>query len=683
MSVCGSLPQSMSLLGGHAASGAGGTPAAAVLPNRGTTGGPAQDRSRSPALKHIAGLPSTSPLAPVAAAAVAAAAPSTACPEDRLWYTGDTTLDFWVLQKIPLQQVRAGLALIHLTERKNIIHSCMSNEHLARNLMNYFQGCIRKAISAQEYKKDHKSNPGPTRTALTNVARPLTRTASPARAEASSGPVGPWPTAGPALSVASSTVGHETAAPPCDAAPVAHLANNDQSDAPAWARTCMQHIGRKSMLLRCFCQVLEPDAVSMLMGLSDPEKVHVVIACCLGWQSDGNASDSCKRVCRNLIDLRPRAEAVPAGVPAASAVSIVILHVGAICGISHVALKAAFATVLKDMPGAKVSVSAMHAFTIGAKFREVGVAAAAALGVRCNVWGEADDFSRLLENEQAKWVEKKARLLVFMNCEAIKAAALVATADAAPSDAAMSTSLGGLKMEPLQATLEGLHAAFPAHHMGVLTCHCHGAETVESTCLQKMLGSARVVASEAYAVPHQQWHFHASPLLSQIVGHSEPLTRPLKRDGWVWQCGMLPDGRSSSVTLSSALFELLEARLFQERELDPHEQQQIALASMSHAEIGATRLVDRSMLLRMLSVHDFPLEQVWNSALPCLGVIVPATGGQAASGDPGAQPCGQMRWCIHCEVVVGMLLSSPPATMLTDTCCAWLRACLTAWLAPE
>ena len=110
-----------------------------------------QDRSRSPVHAPRTGLPVHQSQAPAAQAVAAGLPPAPAAVhEDSLWFTSDTILDHWVLQNISAPPVRAGLALIDLKERKNIINVCMNNAGGVRNMANYFQGCIRRAISAKE-----------------------------------------------------------------------------------------------------------------------------------------------------------------------------------------------------------------------------------------------------------------------------------------------------------------------------------------------------------------------------------------------------------------------------------------------------------------------------------------------------------------------------------------------------
>ena len=176
---------------------------------------------------------------------------------------------------------------------------------------------------------------------------------------------------------------------------------------------------------------------------------------------------------------------------------------------------------------------------------------------------------------------------------------------------------------------------------------------------------------------------HSSPALDKIIGNSAPIKRPLEADGWSWLCGIGADGKSTGVHLTPAIQELVEARLFEERNLDPDELRQVQLATMTHAQTACSRLIDRAMLLRMLGVQEFRLEQSWDSVFPCLRFVSSATGEAGVEGTPGSQACGERRWCVNCEAVALMLLNTPPAPLLTDVCCAWLRTCMTNWFAQD
>ena len=123
----------------------------------------AQDRSRSPAHGMTTGLPVDHALGPLAQAVADNAVPVLGVPGDKEWFTSDAVLDTWVLKSVPAPQVRAGLALIPCSERKQIILSCMKTEHTIRNMNSYFAGCIRKSVASMDFRRTQtKSTPLPT-----------------------------------------------------------------------------------------------------------------------------------------------------------------------------------------------------------------------------------------------------------------------------------------------------------------------------------------------------------------------------------------------------------------------------------------------------------------------------------------------------------------------------------------
>ena len=199
-----------------------------------------QNRSRSPGLGRVAGLPGHHPLAGPGRFLSEATSSPTSVPEDKLWFTGDTTLDVWVLKHIEVPNARAGLALIDVHERKSIIRVCMGKQHTARSISNYFQGCIRKAIAAKEFVPERTSSIGPAPSMLQHLARPLAALASPSGAEALPLPAAEAVTA--AVSHTPAAAGTEPAPPLVRAGETRCLPqadSNDRPEIPEWARTCM------------------------------------------------------------------------------------------------------------------------------------------------------------------------------------------------------------------------------------------------------------------------------------------------------------------------------------------------------------------------------------------------------------------------------------------------------------
>ena len=641
----------------------------------------AQDRSRSPAHGPTSGLPLHHPLAAVAEVAVANASGATAVPEDRSWYTTDTILDCWVLKSIASPQVRAGLAVLPCGERKQIILSCMKSEHSVRNLTNYFVGCIRKSLAAAEFRKSQTpSTLPPTAHSVAQMARPLMKTASPQCAEASSrAPAPPPASAADAPSFAAPKGSSEPVLEPAPMPSTAASAHNDASALAPWARTCMQHIGRKSMLLRAFCQLLDADAVADLQALPPTEASHVVIACCLAWEEPMPVSTLCRRLVRNYGELQ-QSQPSPSIPPQAShSVNLVILHLGGMGGVGHISMKAAFALVLKDMPTAKVSIFAMHVFAVGARLSAVEKAAAATLGVRCTVWSSADDFVNVCSEHAVSWGAKDCRVLVLMNWDAVQTASSVDAASR--GDAAGPAEPIAVRMSSIQQSLEGLQAHVPVKHLGVMCMHRMGASAADEECLKSMLGAQHSVSCEGYSVPQLPWSVFASPLVQSIIGHSQGVGWPLQAAGWHWAGDTgVSAASSTSAKLTVDIFDIIDAQVFAERELSPAEHGQLQLVTMTNAELGTSRLIDRSMLLRMLGVAEFSLGALWDTEFPCLEVISSSTGQSVLAGTAGGVPCGSQRWCLHCEFVFGMLLSTPNAALLTDVCCAWLRNSLKGWV---
>ena len=238
-------------------------------------------------------------------------------------------------------------------------------------------------------------------------------------------------------------------------------------------------------------------------------------------------------------------------------------------------------------------------------------------------------------------------------------------------------------MSSIQQSLQGLQEHVPVRHLGVLCMHRVGASAADEDCLKSMLGAPHSVSCEGYAVPQLPWQVAASPFVQTIIGHSQGVVWPLQAEGWQWAGDTgVSAASSTSAKLTVDIFETIDAQVFAERELSPSEHGQLQLVTMTNAELGTSRLIDRGMLLCMLGVAEFSLGSLWDKVFPCLAVISSSTGQQVDAGTAGGVPCGMKRWCVHCEHVFNMLLTTPNAALLTDVCCAWLCNTLKGWVVP-
>ena len=211
-------------------------------------------------------------------------------------------------------------------------------------------------------------------------------------------------------------------------------------------------------------------------------------------------------------------------------------------------MKAAFASVLKDMPQATLSVLELHSFTGGQQLAAVDTAASAALGARCQVWSDFDAFSRVCQEQGPTWAQKRARVLIMLNWDGLH------TADA-PADSLVSrpTGTGGQSVSGMHAIMDvlaRLGSLISAEHMGVLVFHRSEASDADVECLNKILGPSQSLSSELYAVPQSPWTVHATLRLGKIGGHSESLRQPIQMDGCNVSCdSRLSDGSPGAVVV--------------------------------------------------------------------------------------------------------------------------------------
>ena len=569
--------------------------------------------------------------------------------------------------------------MVPLPERKQIVRSCMSKEHTVRSISNYFQGCIRRAISADQFAH---SSTVLGRTSMTDqvqqVARPLMSMTSPACAEVSGASYGSraMPAAGGSPSSAAPPVDREAASASSPVV-VAGAVGNDVVEIPSWVKDCLALLSSKSKLIRLFSQHLDDESKSLLFSLPPEQQVYVVVAVCLAQTSTATPSALCRGFARTLTTLTERPPPTPAS--EAKALPLVILHVGSVVGNGHVCMKAAFATVLPHLGSHEIRVLEMHSFVVSAVLAKVEMASTKRLGARCQVWHDASALQRLCQERVQQWAHQEARVMVLANLDGMQAA--VEVDRCRPSGPASSNPASALwTAKDLQAAMYALQPHIAVTKLACLCFHRPPVSEPDQSILKTMFGTPHTVCPSQYGVPQEDWLAHATPALQNIVGHTEALPASVHVDGWTWPCQPTREGNKMPSKISADLLETIAARLFGDHELDPDQIQQINLVSMLNDEMGITRLISRSLLLYLLGFRDLPVGQCLDEVLPCLKTIVPTTGEAPPVSAAGTCDCGHHRWCVNCEVVIMILLNSPNAQLLSDICSAWVQASLKAWL---
>ena len=125
-------------------------------------------------------------------------------------------------------------------------------------------------------------------------------------------------------------------------------------------------------------------------------------------------------------------------------------------------------------------------------------------------------------------------------------------------------------------------------------------------------------------------------------------------DGW----SVSPPGAVPPLMRPCLLKNLLQAQaaaLFQDRCLAEHEKASLLMFTMRYGASGEERSWSRDRWLRFYGLHATPFKALVDEMKPCLSLIVPVTGTKATEGSPAASPCGKLRYCLHCEQVLGML----------------------------
>ena len=383
-----------------------------------------------------------------------------------------------------------------------------------------------------------------------------------------------------------------------------------------------------------------------MSSLSEASQVHIAIAVCLASSTTIAPSALCRRYVSNFSALTRALDAPTTAAMSSQTLPLVIMHLGSVVGIGHVAMKAAFATVLQSMPSAQLRVLEMHSFVPGGSLSSVETAATTSLGARCQVWSDYEPLARLCRERGSAWGESKACIMVLVNWDGLQAALDAVGGDSSVGDMSSAISVSS-HIKAFQTAMHGLQPHVPVNNMAVLSFFRAVDAPDDVACLTGMFGTPQTLCPEQYGVPQHPWTVHSSPVLDKVYGLSEAVSETLSLDGWSWPCDRKVSGCRMPSKITEELMQLIDVQLFRERELDPAEHEQYSLMQMSHSELGARRLLSRSLLLAMLGLKDLPLAEVLEEALPCLRRILSTTGQALPDGAVGGQECGLHRWCLN------------------------------------
>jgi len=274
-----------------------------------------------------------------------------------------------------------------------------------------------------------------------------------------------------------------------------------------------------------------------------------------------------------------------------------------------------------------------------------------------------------------RWIENAAKVLFVVNEAGLELSqcsqfSIAVGAPTSPKCAEVSCA------SMIEAGLNLLRSSLGDGHVATLLV---SNSNVNSPIRTTLNGSDVVLGASDYSPFFQSWHYAAWPVIENVVGHSAAAPVAVEQDGWRWCSHADKPLRSDYLNKPAELLTLLEVRLFQERVLTAEEELMLNGVSMHHIVSEVSRLISRDLLLSMHGHDGLPSRQVLQDLCPCHGSILGSTGQFFAEGLHGSEQCGTTRWCLPCEMVLLLVLSSPHASALTDVCKAWIDKCLLAW----
>ena len=633
-----------------------------------------QDRSRSPAVCHSGHMPSVpsaygsiSHGCASGSGVMAGGAPS--------WSTGDKDLDHW-LHSLNLEgSVYARLSQVtDVWDRRHIVSACKENLPRVRSMGAFMNGCITKSLNAQrtcKAQQGSQGNPYAVAAAASTSARP----SFPAGlGNSTARPVADVPAASSARASAATVLPEASTAESraVDTCP----ANDDASVWQAWSTRVMQNVDHKSKFLREVMQDLDHALASQLAAL--PVEWQFTIACAVALlardgQCPKNSTTTLLRAYAQTMN-KPSMDVLAVS-PSTAPSKCVVIHFGALVGMTHIAFKAALSSILSECSSSPFEISEVYSFPSCAVSKGMEQRCLADLGLRALVLDDTKAWPRLCLERKRRWRTEDVRLLIIYAMD-VRAARVVATGDSIVSSLPLH-SQENADLWLLLAGMKYLSVDFDATRMSVLSWCSSELECRSGDDLEGWLGPSMSANPFRYKCPQVTLSMRSVPLMEAVVGNCAGAGTGTS-EGWCWRPAVQKQPRSAlrRGPWSPAILQLFDLVIFKDRPLNPAEEQVINACKRTHAESGQTRLLDVPRVCAFFGVEDAAVRRAFDQELPCLGCILATTGTACKESSGVGEPCGENRWCINCEQALRLLWCSPPVPLLCDYMAAWMRALL-------
>ena len=215
------------------------------------------------------------------------------------------------------------------------------------------------------------------------------------------------------------------------------------------------------------------------------------------------------------------------------------------------------------------------------------------------------------------------------------------------------------------------------------------AHEADDVTLNELWGAPRLQADshEKHGRAKRERFLRSSPELPLQWEHVLPASgiAPPETDGWKWRGNA---GRTDLPYLNTAVRGFManiaeqytNAVTFGEEPSSTLNKFELeTYQSMMIEKVLESRLATRELLLWWMGMEDSGLLEVMSQLLPCHKFLFPTVGTAASAGDPGAQPCGNMRYCENCGRFLQLIGQAWEMHAMTDAVAAWAKRAFLHW----
>lgn len=585
-------------------------------------------------------------------------------------------MDQWVLSLHLETAVLERLSKVaNVRDRRDIVQASRNSISRIRCMGAFFNGCITKTLQAQQYCESHAQltgKPLPTAGGEASSSRP---SVSPGMAENHQASKFPSPEL-PSDSRLGGCVAAETRRTSTDSAEPSPC-NDDAPAWQAWSGRALASADQKSKFMREVLAVLDPSVASGVAAL--PGQWPFTVGCAVALLAcDGQSPKATAPVLlRSYLQTLGRQSLAASTITSVcSAHKFVIVHYGALCGLSHLAFRAALTTVLAANAGTRIEIYEVHSLPSCPTSHAVEQQSLTNLSFRVNLLGDTSHWPRLCRDRKQHWVSEGVRLLVFYAVDARESLPVVSV-DTVGSNQRLHSPTNA-EFWRLLAGLKYLSPDFTAANMSVLSWNAADWECTSGDALDQWLGPALAADPFRYKCPQSLLTFRAVPPLHDVTGRCAGADVNSVSEGWCWLPAVRKQPRAElrQGPWSPGALQLFDVIIFNERELLSSEKQFVRSCQRVHAESSQIRLLDVPRVCAFFDVPHASVGMAFAQHLPCLGSILRATGTACDAASEASVECGAERWCLNCEQALRLLWCSPPLGLLCDYMASWMNAVL-------